>query len=133
MPSGGQSGFGTTLSGSTSGAVANITSITTPGPEAGDIDVTVMSSTLGWREHIPSGLKEAGTIEVGCWYVKAQSAVFAALVGAASQTWTITLPDGSTWACSGYVQKLGGESPLDGGITQPITIKLTGQPTFTAA
>lgn len=130
MASGGQSGFGTTLSGSTTGVIVEITSISHPSIESGDIDITTMSSTNGWREFTPA-LKDAGELTVEIFYTVAQTNTIEALIGGTAETWTVTFPDGGAWACSGYVKSLGGATPMDDGITQSMTIKLSGQPTFT--
>jgi len=45
-------------------------------------------------------------------------------------TWTITFADTSTWACSGFITALGHAIPFDDKITQSMTLKFTGVPTF---
>ena len=130
MASGGQSGFGTTLGGSTAGAIGEITAISLPGYERTAIDITTMASVAGWREFV-GGLMDAGEITLTVWYTNALCTVVAGLIDNVAETWTITLPDTHTWACSGFVTSLGGDSPMDDGVVQNITIKLSGQPTYT--
>ncbi len=128
----GISGFGSTLSGSTSGSIAQILSVSMPSQEVDDLDITTMASNNGFKEYTP-GLKDAGEITLQLLYEKANCNTIDGLLGGTAEVWTITLPDGSTWACSGYFKSLGGESPHGAEITQSATIKLTGAPTFTAA
>lgn len=124
-------GFGTTLSGATTGAIAQITSIGVPGMEVDDIDVTTMLSTNGWKEFV-AGLKDAGEITLQLLYHKTLTNTIEGRLGEANETWTITFPDSATFACSGYVKSLGIESPMEDKISQSCTIKLSGEPTFTS-
>lgn len=126
----GISGFGTTISGSVAGAIAQVTSVSVSGMAATDIDVSTMDSVNAWKEFIP-GMKEAGEFSLGLLYERENHDVIQGSLGADPETWTVTLPDGSTFVCSGYVKGLGIEVPMDDKISQTATIKLTGEPTFT--
>ena len=127
----GISGYGVALAGAAAGTIGEITRIGLPGIEVDDIDVTVSTSTEAWRVFI-AGLKNAGEIEADLLYEKDNTdSVFDAL--ATDDTFTITFPDDSTFACSGYLKGTGIEIPIDDRIEQTISIKLSGKPTFTAA
>ena len=129
MASGGQSGFGTTLSGAVAGAIGEITAISLPGYARTAIDITTMASAAGWREFV-GGLMDAGEITLTVWYENANCAVVEGLINDDAEALTITLPDTHTFTCDGFVTALGGDSPLDDGVVQNITIKLTGAPVY---
>jgi predicted secreted protein len=128
----GTHGHGTTLSGATTGSIGQILSVGLPDQSVDDLDVTTMASTNKWREFIP-GLKDAGSMTLQLLYEKANYNTVQGALGAAPEEWTITLPDGSTFVCSGYIKSSGGDSPHEDKITQSVTLKLSGEPTFTAA
>lgn len=128
MASGGQSGYGMVLAGASTGTIVDITSITHPSIEVTVIDVTTMDSTNGWREKI-SGLKDAGEIAVDVWYTTAQMTTLLTAFASAEEVWTITFPDTGETLATGFISGIGGTSPMDDGITQTLTITLTGEPT----
>jgi len=125
-------GHGTTLSGASTGSIGQILSIGLPDQKVDDLDVTTMASTNKWREFIP-GLKDAGSMTLQLLYEKANYNKVQGALGSTPEVWTITLPDGSTFACTGYINANGGDSPHEDKITQSVTLKLSGQPTFTPA
>lgn len=124
-------GYGTTLSGSVSGTIAEIRSIGLPDQKVDDIDVTTMASPDKYKQFI-AGLIDAGVITMQLLYTKAVYLQVQNALGT-SQTWTITLPDGSTFVGNGYINAQGGESPHDEKISQTVGLKLSGKPVFTAA
>jgi predicted secreted protein len=125
-------GCGATLTGSVNGAFAEIMSINLPDQKRDDIDVTTMDSTDMWREFIP-GLKDAGSLTMQLLFEKANYSKVQTAFAGNPETWTIGIPDGSTFSCSGYLNANGGEIPLDEKITQSVTLKLSGKPTFVPA
>lgn len=125
-------GHGTTLSGATTGSIAEILSVSLPDQKVDDLDVTTMASTDKWREFIP-GLKDAGAITLQLLYEKANYQKVQNALGATPEVWTITLPDSSTFVCTGYINANGGDSPHEDKITQSVTLKISGAPTFTPA
>ena len=125
-------GHGTTLSGASTGEIAQITNLGGMNLEADDIDTSTMASTNAFKEHM-AGMIEAGEITMQLFYEKANSNTIIGAVGGTAETWTVTFPDSSTFACSGYIKSHGLEAPHDGAITAPAAIKLTGEPTFSPA
>jgi len=125
-------GCGATLSGSVTGAFGEIMSISLPDQKRDDIDITTMDSTEMWREFMP-GLRDAGALNMTVLYEKTNYNKVQTAFTADAETWTITLPDGSTFASSGYINANGGEIPLDEKIQQTVTMKLSGKPTFVPA
>jgi len=129
----GTHGHGTTLVGGSTGTVANVISITGPNQTRDSIDVSTMDSTSAFREFI-SGMLDPGEITFDVNYAGAAAGEANSLntaLTAAAETWTITFPDTSSWACSGFVTALGFGDPFDDKITQSVTIKFSGVPTFT--
>ncbi len=136
----GTHGHGTTLTGGTAGLIGNIISMSGPNQTRDSIDISTMDSANKWREFIP-GMLDAGemTFEINYDGVSEQTAndLNTALADATPETWTIVFAGSAAtygqWACSGFVTALGFGSPFDDKLTQSVTIKFTGEPTYTDA
>ena len=121
-----------TLAGATSLAIGYWKRLSWDGPNAGTIDVTDVSSTNNWKEFL-AGLKDAGAISVSLQFEKALWTKLHTALGV-TEVWTLTLGDGSTVVASGFVTQapgMGGE--MESGADADVTIKLTGEPVYTAA
>ena len=129
----GTHGHGTVLAGSVSGTVGNITQVGN-NKTRDVIDISTMDSTSKVREKI-AGMLDPGEISLTINYDGSASgvanALHAALLTGTAETWTITYPDTSTDACSGFISGLGTADPYEDKITQDVTITLTGVPVFT--
>jgi len=125
-------GYGTTLSGATTGAIGEIVDVGLPDQTVDDVDVSTSDSPDKFMEFIP-GMINAGQISLQLVYEKANYNTVQGALGADPEIWTITFPDGSTFACSGYIKANGGSSPIKDKIGQSVTLKLSGKPTFTPA
>jgi len=122
----------TTFAGATALAIGFWKRLAWDGPSAGTIDVTDVSSTNEWKEFL-AGLKDAGSITLTLQYEKALWTKLYAALGV-MDTWTITLADTSTVVCSGFLtQGPGAGGELESGVDTDVTIKLSGEPVFTAA
>jgi len=131
-------GYAATLvSSQSAGTVGNIQSINIAGQTRDVVDISTMASTGKFKEYI-AGMADAGELTVEVNYDGTTSTVAAALqadyAGGTVGDWTITLPGtaASVFACSGLISNLGTAIPKDDKITQSITIKLSGVPSFTA-
>jgi len=125
-------GHGATLTGTTAGAIGEITNISISGISVDEIDVSDMASTDKWREFIP-GLINAGEISVSINFDGTVASTIITKVGV-SDTWTILFSDSGagTFACSGFIKDVSFDNPVDDKVTGEVVIKLTGKPTFTA-
>ncbi len=138
-------GYGTILSAaeatatSSATAIGGITNITGPSISRDAIDVSDMSSTSKIREFIP-GLIDGG--EITCTVNYDGTAAGTAdklntLVTHTSLVWYIKFNDHTTeasrsrFACPGFVTGLGTSIPNGDKVTQDVTIKVSGQWTFT--
>lgn len=120
--------FNTAAGGTT--ALGELISVNPSGIEVSDIDISTMSSTDKWRTFV-AGIRNAGELTVEIVFDAAEyTKLIAQLSLSTIYTWTVTLPDTSTFICTGFVKTLGGASPHDDKITQSLTIKLTGTPAF---
>ncbi len=129
----GQHGHGTTLTGGSTGLIGNVISMSGPSQVRDSLDISTMDSTSKFREFI-SGMIDAGEVTFDVNYDGAAGGTANDLntaLTAATETWTIAFPDTSTWACSGFITGLGFADPFDDKITQSVTIKFTGVPTYT--
>ena len=120
----GISGYGTTLSGATTGSVGSMLNITGPSETVDDIDVTSMSSTNSRREFI-SGLIDSGELTFDLIYVKTMYDTIQGDMGTA-QVWTMTLDDGTVVTITGYLKGNNLGIPHDDKVTQNCTLKFTG-------
>lgn len=125
----GISGYGTTLEGFSTGTIVKIREIGVDGMEVDDIEVSDMKSTNRWKEFI-AGMMDAGEISLDLLYEKANHDAVQSALGGSNELWTIEFPDGSTFACNGYLKGVGIAAPHDDGITQEATLKLSGAPEF---
>jgi len=113
--------------------IAHITSIGEQTSEAEEIDVTTLDSPNRSKEFI-QGAKDPGSVEVAInncsdGQIETLNAVFQA---GTVRTWTETYPDDSgTLTYTGYISAFTfGEATPDGLLTANMTIRLTGQPTY---
>jgi predicted secreted protein len=117
-------------------AVGNITSISGPSQARDPIDISTMDSTSKHREFIP-GMLDAGEISFDCNYdgTAAGSANFLNTWRTnTADTWTVTFNNNGTtssWACKAFITALGHAIPFDDKVTQSVTVKCTGVPTYT--
>jgi len=125
----GISGFGTTLTGATTGAIAEILSVSLDGQEVSDLDGTTMDSTNRWKEYF-AGLKEPGELSLELLYEDDNFEAIQAALGGENEVWTVALPDGASFSSDGYLKANGFASPHDERILQSVTLKLSGEPTF---
>jgi predicted secreted protein len=125
-------GHGTTLAGSTAGTIGNVVTLTIDGVTIDIIDVTTMDSTNKWKEKL-AGLKDPGRITFTVNYDGAASGDANTIHNnlGTSQTWTVTFPDTSTYAATGWIQHYTIADPVADKISQDVTIEFTGAPTFT--
>ena len=111
------------------------------GPELGRdaIDVSTMDSPNKFREFIP-GMLDAGEVTMDINYDGTAAGTGNFLSQQLTQTAqaiTVSFGEGtntatsSSWVCSGFMTGLGHAIPHDDKVTQSVTIKLTGEPTYT--
>ena len=136
----GSYGHGATLSiGGTT--IGNIMTISGPNQSKDPIEISTMDSTLKFREFIP-GMLDAGEITMEVNYDGVSGATANDLnnfLRSTATNLTIAINFGETTAAItnsrfngiGMVTALGHAVPFDDKITQPITCKLTGVPTYT--
>lgn len=128
-------GHGATLSDG-SITVGNIISISGPNQTRDSVDVSTMDSTSKMREFLPAML-DAGEVTFELNYDGTAAGTANDLntaKSATAATWTIVFPGGGTtssWASAGFITALGHAVPFDDKVTQSVTIKFTGLPTYT--
>jgi len=130
-------GFATTIGGSSNftgtSVIGEISKISLPELGVTDIDVSSMDSASNFMEFI-GGSVDPGVIDIELNYDDDVDYALLSAVGDVNETWTITFPDGATWATSGYINKLGGgSSGPNEKITRVASIKCSGVPTQVTA
>jgi predicted secreted protein len=124
-------GHGTTLTGTTSGVIGNIISLSVSGRTRDMVDISTFDSTDKFREYI-AGFADEGelTAEVNFDDGAISTAINTAYQAATSQTWTVDFGT-KTWAITGIVTGFNIDVPHDGKQSMSITIKATGKGTWT--
>ena len=126
-------GYGITLGSNNSNwsTLGNIRNISVEGATRTQIDTSDGSNATDDKTFIP-GMRDPGAISFELTYVKANATKVKNAFTSTGETWTVTFPDASTWACSGFVSDYGFASAgVDDLITQSATIKCSGPSTFT--
>lgn len=124
-------GHGTTLTGSSSGLIGNVISVSVGGRTRDMIDKSTMDSTDKFREYM-AGMADDGeiTTEVNFDDGAISVTLNTAFQAATSETWTVDFGT-KTWAITGVISGLSNEDPFDGKQTMSITIKANGKGTWT--
>lgn len=128
----GISGHDTIVVGSVAGAIGNLTGLSIPGIEVTTLETSVMGAANSWKTFI-AGMKDAGEVTLDLLFLASEADTLHDNVGLPNEDWTVTFADGSIFTCSGFIQKVGEENPMDGLIAQSATIKLSGAVAFTPA
>lgn len=114
--------------------IGHITSIGEQSSEAEEIDVTTLDSPNRAKEFI-QGAKDAGSVEVAInnMFDGQVAALRAVYQSGAVRTWEETYPDNvGKLTYTGYISALTfGEATPDGLISVTMTIRLSGEPTYT--
>ena len=121
--------------------IGNIIRISGPSFSRDPIDISTMDSTNKLREFIP-GMIDAGEVTFDLNFEGAATGgskiLLDQITATAAQAMQVILDDAggtttqkSTWACNGFITGLGVEVPFDDKVVQSVTVKLTGEPTFT--
>jgi len=124
-------GHGSTLTGSTTGVIGNVISITVGGRTRDMIDKSTMDSTDMFREHM-AGMADEGefTAEVNFDDGAIATAINTAFQAATSETWTVDFGT-KTFAVTGIITSFDINDPFDDKITMSLTIKASGKGTWT--
>lgn len=122
-------GAGSTVSlnGATLGSIVSISG---PGLEAADVDVSNLLSPFVWKQFL-AGWADAGEVE---FEVNFDTGTYATLFAnfRVPATWTITIGlSGASISFTGYVKSLKLDVPLETQVTAPFTVKVTGVPSYT--
>lgn len=141
MTSAAISGYGTLLKRGDAGSpetfstVGEVRSMSGPSMETDEIDVTTHSSAAAgaFKEFI-MGLIDAGSIEFDTNYVPSDPTHIGLrndFLNRTKRNWQLVLPGAiQTISFAGYVKSMPFEFPVDDAITQKISIRCTGAPTF---
>ena len=114
--------------------IGNIGSIGGPSETKDSIEISTMDSTTKSREFIP-GMLDAGEITCELNYDGAAAGTgndlnTLYLSTATDLEWVITFADTSSYHCVGFITALGHSIPYDDKVSQSVSIKLSGVPTF---
>ena len=119
-------------------ALTNLNDITGPEVSVEPIDVTTHDSADGFGESIP-GLADGGEVSFEMQFDPssvAHETLYADVAARQMHNWRLQLPGFASTTAGGYVQfagfltKVGMGLPVKGSITAPISIKVSGKPTY---
>lgn len=126
-------GTGTTVTFGTSGFTAQVLEVGWSGIEREAVDSTHMGTTTA-RSFIPSSLYDPGEIEMEVAF----DGDDAPPISAAAETITVEFAkkasgstNGAQWAATGFLTGVEVTAPLEDKMTATLTIKLSGEITFT--
>jgi len=120
-------GTGTTIT-FASGFFAEITNVAGPNMTRGNIDTSHMGTT-GGKTFKPTDLYDLGEVTVDLAFIPGTTPP----IDDAAETVTITWPDGSTWAFSGFMTGASPTAPLEDKMTLSATLKASGDITIVAS
>lgn len=129
-------------SGSTWTSAGCIVDVDMPGIDVDMKEGQCLSQTTRWKTFF-AGFVDAGEFTASVDWSKTGYNTLLGMAGDDPIPWRIVVPDGtdlndpttcSRLQCDGAIQKLGLTLPSDGGrVVFPLTLKLSGAPTFTEA
>ena len=129
-------GYAISLVGGTTGDVGKIQNIAGAGVSVSVVAFSNFDSTSEFKDKI-AGMLDAGDISLTMIFEKtiadkaAYNDLHAAVLAKTVETWTITFPDSSNLAASGFIKKLGlPTASTENAITYDMDIELTGVPVF---
>lgn len=113
------------------GAIGSIYKYSIKGMKWKACDATELVDAF--MQSIP-GRGDAGSLSIGVrWNKVGMGAIHTAAAARTTQTGTVTLPDGTTFACSAFVTGIDIDVPEDDPIDEGVEFKFTGTPTVTLA
>lgn len=117
------------------GEIGQLTAISGPGVDFGDVDTTTMDSSSNYRTFVP-GLGDPGEVTLSMVYDPALAShkiLAEAAVNRTTKVFTVYhgSSTGDTDTFSAHVKGISREIPMDGLITSDVTLKLTGLPGLT--
>lgn len=126
-------GHGTTLVGSVTGAIGNLTNIDWDGITSEDVENTDFDSPKKIQT-FEGGLIDPGTLAADLNFSAAlKETILAAVIRNTNETWTITLPSGDASTYTGRLKSMGMAIPMRDKMTMPIAIKFSGEPSFSSS
>lgn len=126
---------GKSIIATSTGEIAQVTSINGPGVDFPEVDTTTMDSSSNYRTSVP-GLGNPGDVTIGLMYDPAHAShkiMAEAAVNRTTKVFTIyhATSTGDTDVFSAWVKGISREIPLDNMITADMTIHVTGKPNYT--
>ena len=117
-------GFGTAIT-FQSGFFAEIISVAWGGISRESVETTNMATTNATKTFMPSDIYDPGelTVEMA---MDTDALDAPPPITAAAETVTVTFPDTSSWACSGFMTGFDVDIPMEDRITGTATLKLSG-------
>jgi len=125
---------GTTLVFGTSAFTAKLEKIGQQGMTREALDASDLAAAAGWKTFGPSGQIDPGELQIEGFYDPDDSPP----IDQPAETLTITYPvrvgdtNGATFVCQGFMTNFEHEGEVDGFFKFSATLKLSGQPTWTA-
>jgi predicted secreted protein len=111
--------------------IAEILEITGPEESMGTLDATSMDSAA--KEFIAAGFVDGGEVTLNMHWIgnNAQhQGVRTDLRNGTKRNFQLLMPDTTLCTFAAFVTKLGHQIPAEGKITQSVTLKVTGLPTW---
>jgi hypothetical protein len=124
-------GHGLTITATSVTAITGIRSISGGDMTRSSHDVSTVASTDKYMEFL-AGMIDPGELTFECVYDTANYTKLVGAIDSVAETWTLTLADTHTWACTGFLTGVSLPSAdADGAVTNSFSIKFSGKPIYT--
>lgn len=113
--------------------IAEVFEVVPPNQQTDEVDATHYGSTGSYREFIP-GLKDGGEVTFSInWVPGNETDEILRTLHASGETrkHKITFPNSATMSFDGWIKGFERSTPLDDRMTATITVRVTGNSTFT--
>jgi hypothetical protein len=118
--------------GETETEIEGIIDVEPPEAAAADLDKSHMQSAGRWKEYKP-GWIEPGEMGFTMHYdATVEEALRETLAARTVEVWKMEWADGSTYESAGYIKSISKPTEREGWTQISVTIKLSGEPVFTA-
>lgn len=111
--------------------ISEVYELSLSGIQVNPVDFSHLNSDDTAREYKP-GMIEGGDVTVGINYAETYMATLYGFLRT-EKTFRIVAPDSSYWQFAAFISSIGNEYTLDDKITIPITLKITGKPSWNTA
>lgn len=113
--------------------IPNVTDISGPESTVGEADVSSNSSPNASKEYLPT-LKDSGPVTFNIWWVQGNAVHQGLQTDYEARTvrnFQMLFTDGTVVDFAAFINDLGHDTPMEGGISRSVSLRVTGGVTYT--